>query len=212
MANGLRTWAGIALAGAVVASTGASERTAGAAAGGVIATPVRAPMTCSRGPGEHWFTAAVSVPRTVERASRYTVRIDGVPSGKIAAFGLNHIHDMATDYIVPPGATYVPGSARVVPDTGTPNVAVGARVGFVNGLIRMELPERVESGSSYTPPSIEFQLEATAPVGTALPLVLLEYRVVANAVIVGDVHATCEPVPKRYVLGTTTVTAPSPSP
>jgi hypothetical protein len=117
---------------------------------------------------------------------------------------------MSTEYALPPGATYVPGSARLVTGTGTPNVAASARVAYEayeNGLIRLTLPSHVPSGSSYTPPSIEFQLEAAAPPGTSLPLAFSKYQVTANAFLVGDVSATCEPVPKRYTLATTVVTA-----
>jgi hypothetical protein len=177
-----------------------------------VGTAIHAPMVCSRDRGEHWFTATVTAPRTADRATRYTVRIDGVPSGKIAAFGLNNVHDMTTDYAVPPGAKYVAGSARIVPDTGTPNVTAGARASYEGGVVRMILAAKIPSGSGYTPPSLEFQLEASAPAGTSLPLVLLEYRVTANAIIVGDVLSTCDPVPKPLTLTTTTVTDPPAAP
>jgi hypothetical protein len=177
-----------------------------AAAAPLASTAVKAPMTCSRGPNI-FFIAAVAVPRTAEQGSIYTIRIDGVPSGKIEHFGLHHIHDMVSDYAIPPGAKYVPGSARVIPDTGTPNVSGGARVSYEAGVIRSVLTDTIPAGGSYTPPAIEFQLEAAAPAGASLTLQLLGYRVTANAVILGDVLATCEPVPKQYALGTTIVTA-----
>jgi hypothetical protein len=192
-----------------VAAAGA---TAGATTTPPVATTVRAPMVCSRGPGGKQFSVALTLPRTAEQSSTYTVRIDGVPSGEISAFGLNHIRDMATDYTIPPGATYVPGSARVIPGTGTPNVATGARVWYEPGLIKMALPGRVESGSSYTPPAIEFQLAASAPAGASLPLDFFEYRVTANAIIVGDVLTVCKPTPKPYPLGATLVTPKAPPP
>ncbi len=86
---------------------------------------VRAPTLCSRGPSEQAFTAMITLPHAAEQGATYTVRIDALPSGRIAHFGLNHIHDMATDYVVPSGAKYVPGSARIVLETGTPNVVAG---------------------------------------------------------------------------------------
>jgi hypothetical protein len=143
----------------------------------------------------------------VARGATYTVRIDAVPSGEISHFGLNYIHDMRTDYLVPRGAVYVAGSARIIPGTGTANVAGSARVWLQDGVIRMLLPGHVASGSSYTPPSIEFQLEASAPAGTALPLSFLEYRVTANAIVVGDLETICEPTPRPYTIGTTLITA-----
>jgi hypothetical protein len=185
--------------------------TLGAASAELAAgTAVRAPMACSRGPSDQAFVATVTLPRTAAQASIYSVRIDGVPSGKISHFGLNHIKNMATDYVLPAGATYVPGSARIVPGTGTANVLAGARVTYEAGMIRVVLPGRVPSGSAYTPPSIEFQLQASAPAGAALPIEFSGYRVTANAFLVGDVQTICEPIPKLYAIGTTLVTAPSP--
>jgi hypothetical protein len=197
--------------GAVFA-TATALGTTGAVSTLPAGTAVRAPMVCSRGPGDQAFVASVTVPPTAAHSSRYTIRIDGFQSDKIAHFGLNYIHDMTTDYALPPGATYVSGSARFVPGTGTPSVVAGAQIAYENGLIRMTLPAHVRSGSSYTPPSLEFQLEASAPPGASLPLAFARYRVTANAFLVGDVSATCEPVPKRYTLATTLVTAAVPSP
>jgi hypothetical protein len=171
---------------------------------------VRAPLLCSRGPSGQHFDVLLTLPRTAPEASIYSVRIDGVDSGKISHTGLNYIHDMSTDYLLPSGATYVPGSARIVPNTGTANVAAGAYVRHEAGMIRVVLPGHVDSGSSYTPPSVELRLKVAAPAGTALALKLLEYRVTANAFLVGDVLTTCEPSPKPYTLGATLVTAASP--
>jgi hypothetical protein len=168
---------------------------------------VTAPMVCSAGPTHQTFVATLTFPRSAAEGSTFTVRIDGLPSGPISSFGLNFIHDMETDYLVPAGATYVGGSAQLVPGTGTPNVTAGARVWYEAGLIKVALPGRVTSGSSYTPPSIEFQLRAAAAAGATLTFGFLEYRVAANAIVVGDVHATCKPTPRPYPLGTTQVTA-----
>lgn len=218
MPNVLRAWTAVAV-GAVVSLAGGITADAGSPfvaplvrMGVGVGTAVHAPMVCSRDSSEHWFTATVTAPRTVDRATRYTVRIDGVPSGKIAAFGLNNVHDMTTEYAVPPGAKYVMGSARIVPDTGTPNVLAGARAAFEGGVVRMILGAKIPSGSGYTPPSLEFQLEAAAPAGASLPLVLLGYHVTANAIIVGDIISTCDPVPKPLTLTTTTVTEPPAAP
>ena len=189
------------LAGALVA---ASVSTATALPAGTV---VRAPMTCSRGPGGASFAATLGLPASVAQGARFAVRIDALPSGEISHFGLNYIHDMTTDFLVARGATYVAGSARIVPGTGTANVAGSARVSQKDGVIRLVLPGRVASGSSYTPPSIEFQLEASAAAGTALPLSFLEYRVTANAIVVGDLETICAPTPRPYPIGTTLVTA-----
>ena len=174
------------------------------------AVTVRAPLVCSRGPSGQRFEAVVTQPPTAAEGSTYTVRVDGAASGTISHFGLNHIRDMATDYLVGAGATYVPGSARIVPGTGTPNVAEHARVTHEAGLVRLVLPDRVESGSSYTPPSIELRLRVDAPAGASLALALREYRVTANAIVVGDLLTTCKPQPTPYPLATTVVTAAAP--
>ena len=181
-----------------------------AAAPPAMSTAVVAPMVCSKGPGGKTFSVAVLLPPTVAQASTYDVRLDGVPTGKISGFGLNYTHDISVDYLVPAGATFVEGSARIVPGTGTPNVSEGARVWHEGGLIRMVMPGRVDSGTGYTSPSIAFQLTAKAPPGTSIPIAFSQYRVTANAIVVGDVNATCEPTPKPYTLGTTLVTAAAP--
>ncbi len=191
---------------AVVATFIASALTVSAplAAG----TTVRIPLTCTRGPSGQEHVVGVSAPVSVAAGATYTVRIDGVPSGKISHTGLNYIFDMSSDYALPSGTTYVPGSAHIVPRTGTPNVAGSARVGYEGGMVRIVMPGHVESGSSYTPPSIEFQLKATAAAGATLGLAFSQYRVKANAFLVGDVNTTCDPRPKPYVIANTKVTAP----
>jgi hypothetical protein len=177
---------------------------------GAAATSVRAPIVCSRGPSGQHFDALVTLPRSAAEKSTYTVRIDGVSSGTIEHTGLNYIHDMASDYALPTGTSYVAGSARIVPGTGSSNVAAGARVWQDGGKIHLSLPGRVESGSSYTPPSIEFQVSVTAKAGDVLPVSFLEYRVTANAVIVGDLSTTCDPTPTPFPMGSTVVTAAAP--
>ena len=46
----------------------------------------------------------------------------------ISHFGLHYIHNMTADYAIPTGTTYVEGSARIVPGTGTANARPGASV------------------------------------------------------------------------------------
>ncbi len=166
---------------------------------------VRVPMTCSRG-GGHTFSVVASAPDRAPQGATYTLRLDSFPSGKIEHAGLRHLRDMEVEYLLPAGARFVEGSARIVPNTGTPNVAKTAQVWQANGVVHLKLPAKVETGDSYTPPSIELQLVATAAAGSELPLKLLRYRVVANAVIVGDVTATCDPTPSPFTLASTTVT------
>jgi hypothetical protein len=172
-----------------------------------VASEIRAPMACSQGPNREQLAVRLSLPASVAVGSTFVVRIDGVPSEKIAHAGLEYIHDMGTDYRIPPGSTYVPGSARIVPGTGTPNVAAQARVSFEAGQIRVLLPGRVASGSTYTPPSIEFRLATSAPVGTRLTIGFTGYRVTAHAAVIGDVHTTCRPNPQPFAIGSTFVIA-----
>ena len=180
------------------------------AATGAAATAIRAPIVCSRGPGGQHLDMVVTLPASAAEKATYTVRIDGVSSGAISHTGLNYIHDMATDYALPAGTKYVDGSARIVPNTGTANVAAGARVWQDGGKIHLSMPGRVESGSSLTPPSIEFQLQVTAGAGSVLPVRFVQYRVKANAIFVGDLDTTCDPTPKPFALGSTVVTAAAP--
>jgi hypothetical protein len=200
MAIRSRAW----IATVVLASVTAAATLPAATSPGRV---VSAPMVCSRGPADQRFAVILTLPPTAAEASTYAVRIDGVASGTISHVGLNYIHDMETDYVVPRGATYVADSAHVIAGTGTANVAAGARVWHDAGIIRVLLPGRVASGTGYTPPSVELELQASAPAGTSLPFTFFGYRVVANAFLVGDVHTTCTPTPRPYPLGATRVTA-----
>jgi hypothetical protein len=168
---------------------------------------VKAPMTCSRG-GDQTFSVVVSAPDRVAQGGTYTLRLDSFPSGKIDHTGLNYLHDMEAEFVIPAGTKYVEGSAKIVPKTGTPNVAKSALIWHWNGVVHFKLPAKVENGDNYTPPSIELQLTATAAPGNDLPLKLLRYTVLANAIVVGDVKATCDPTAGPFVLATTTVTKP----
>jgi hypothetical protein len=161
---------------------------------------VKVPMVCTRGPDDTAFNATATMPASAAIGSTFTVRIDSHPSGVINHFGLNYIYGMTTDYQVPAGTRYVEGSARVVPGTGSANALPGARATHESSRIRMVLPAHIANGSSYTPPSLEFDVKVDAPVETRSALSFLHYEVVANAAIVGDVHTSCDPVRKPYHL------------
>jgi hypothetical protein len=177
-------------------------------AGGAPIT-AKVPMECTHGPSGQTFKAVVSMPSEITQGTTFTVRVDATPSGTISHTGLNYIHDMTTEYLVPAGTTYVPGSLRVIPGTGTANVATTARVVKVGNIVRLTLPAHVENDSSYTPPSIELKLQATAATGTKIAFQFWQVRVSANAIFVGDIDTTCTPKPQAYTISTTTVTAPS---
>jgi len=163
------------------------------------------PVVCDRGPSNQRFDLAVTVPATVRQGASFTVRLDGTPSGRVSHFGLKDIHDMVSEYKIPAGSTYVEGSARIIPDTGTSNVRPGARVWHQGGVIRLLLAAHVENDSSFTPPSVEFELSTTAAAGSSIGVDFLHYRVTANAAVVGDVHVSCEPTPGPYRIGTSKV-------
>ncbi len=187
-------FAGAVLAAALVATTSSGAR-----------QRVWVPIRCSRGGGQS-LDMMVTLPSTQAAGARITVQIAGLPSGKISHFGLNYIHDQGIDYLVPAGARYVEGSARFLPGTGTPNVRAGARAWRDASGIHTLLPARVENGSNYTPPILEFQLDLVAAAGTAVTLKLDGYRVTANAFLVGDVHTACSPDPRPFAIGATLVT------
>jgi hypothetical protein len=168
---------------------------------------VGAPMLCNKGPSGQLFVVRVTAPTSVEVGSTYTVRIDGVSSGKISHVGLNHLHDMTVEYALPSGASYVEGSAKLVPGTGTANVLASARVWYQNGILTMNLPDKVENGESYTPPSIQLKLKATGSPGSAAALGFNQYHLKANAVVVGDVAISCTPPQKPYTIEATQITA-----
>jgi len=199
------TWSKLA-AGAMVAitMTWAAVPEAG--------TSVTVPLSCNKGPDGQVCKVNVTIPASVEESGTVTVRIDGNNSGKISHTGLNYIYNMTTELRIPDNASYVAGSGRIIPDTGSANVRPGARVTQSGRTIAMVLPAHVEDGQSYTPPSFEFQLKATGAAGSRIVQKFQQYRVTANAIIIGDVHTVCDPKPKPYTIGTTNITAAAPAP
>jgi hypothetical protein len=167
------------------------------------------PLRCSQGPGGQQHDVAITVPAHVARGSRYTVRVDGVDSGKIAHVGLRYIFDMGSEWPIPEGTQYVEGSAHIVPGTGSENVRDGARLARGGGGLDLILPARVSSGDRYTPPSFEFELEVVSPEGASITQRFSGYRMTANAFLLGDVHMQCEPSPKAFPVAVTRVEAGS---
>lgn len=166
------------------------------------------PLVCTKGPDGQSYQIAPQVPASAQAGSTYWVQIDGVSSGKISQTGLNYIFDMSYDYLLPSGARYVDGSAQIVAGTGSENARKGAKITHRNGIVTMTLPAHVDEGSAYTPPSFKLQLTAGAG-GSAAKIAFKQYRVTANAFIVGDVHASCDPTPSPFTVGTTKFEAAS---
>jgi hypothetical protein len=164
------------------------------------------PLLCSTGPSGQRFSVGLTIPRTAEIGSVYEIRIDGSSSGKISQFGLNYIHDMTVDYLLPAGVAYIEGSARIIPNTGTANVLAGARVFHHGGIVTIVLPGKVPNGTDYAPPSISMQVRATGSPGDAAVVAFNRYQLAANAFLVGEVAVSCDPTPKPYPLGTTRIT------
>lgn len=192
----------MALLAAVVAMTGAAES----------ATAVSVPLSCSKGPSGQKAEMLVTVPASVEEGAVFTVRFDGKNSGAVSHTGLRYIHDMTTQVLIPNGTAYVDGSAKIIPNTGTPNVRDGAKVSKQGGIVTLLLPGHVNDGDNYTPPSFEFKLKVTASAGTKLEQRFWQYKVTAKAIIIGDVLTVCDPTPKPYAIATTNVTAAAPAP
>lgn len=178
-----------------------------------MSTPAEAehvtlPLRCSTGPSGQRFDVKVTMPSRVEAGSVFAVRIDGASSGKISHTGLNYLHDMSVEYVLPSGTAYVDGSAQLVPGTGTTNVRAGARVSYRNGALTLVLPGKVDNGTDFTPPSISLQLKATGSPGSSAAVGFSQYRLKTNAFLIGDVAVSCDPTSKPYAVGTTMITAP----
>ncbi len=168
------------------------------------------PLKCTRGPDGQSYRHIVTMPASQPIGSTFTVRIDGVSIGPISHFGLRYIHNMSADYTIPAGTTYVEGSARIIPETGTQNVRSGASVTHDASGIHMFLPARIDNGGTYPPPSIEFQVKVVGPAGTVAALGFAGTGVDASAVVIGNVHTACTPNPKPYTIGSTTLQAAAP--
>jgi len=165
-------------------------------------------LVCTKGPAGQRFHVQVTMPAHVEAGAIYTVRIDGVGSGTVTHFGLNYIHDMTVDYALPAGA-FVPGSAQLVAGTGTANVVEGASLSYGADVLEVVLPGKVKDGSSYTPPSLQFQLRATGAPGSPAVLSFRDFTLKANAIVVGDVDVSCASTPSPYPIGTTLIAMPA---
>ncbi len=167
-------------------------------------------LVCTRGPGGQRFHVTVTMPGHVDAGAVYTVRIDGVGSGTVTHFGLNYIHDMTVDYVLPAGA-YVPGSAQLVAGTGTANVVQGASLSYGADVLEVVLPGKVKDGSSYTPPSVQFQLRAIGSGGVPAAVSFRRFTLKANALVVGDVDVSCASTPSPYPIATTLIAMPAPA-
>jgi hypothetical protein len=195
-------WA--ALATGAVVLTGLAMATA--------AIHVTLPLVCNKGPSGQRFDVGVTLPSSVEAGATYAVRLDGSNSGKISHFGLNYLHDMTVEYVLPTGTSYVEGSAKFVAGTGTSNVLVGPRLWQRGGIVTMQLPGKVENGTDYTPPSITLQVRASGAPGSQAVLGFSRFQLKANAFLVGDVAVSCGPASSPYPIGATLITAPSQDP
>jgi hypothetical protein len=176
-------------------------------AGKAAAERVSLPLLCSTGPNGQRFNVNVTLPRSAEIGTVYEIRVDGSSSGKISNFGLNYIHDMTVDYLLPASLEYIEGSALLVPGTGTPDVLPGARVFHRGHVVTMVLPGKVVNGADYTPPSFSVKLRASGSPGDAAVVAFNRYQLTANAFLVGEVAVSCDPTPKPYPVGTTMMTA-----
>jgi hypothetical protein len=171
-----------------------------------LATPtVSIPLVCSRGPEGQQRRVSITAPAVAKTGAMYTLLIEGKNSGTVSHTGLNYIFDMVEEWPIPAGARYVEGSARIVPQTGSLNVRPGARIERTPRGVALVLPAHVDNGSSYTPPSFELELQATAAPGTSIAQTFGRFSLKANAFLVGDVFTTCEPSPQSYPVFVTKV-------
>lgn len=166
-------------------------------------TLVRVPLDCTRGPSGQSYATTVTMPETQAAGTSFTVRLEGVASGAISQTGLRYVHDMSMEYLVPRGTKLV--AARLLAGTGSDNVRSTARVWHDAGVVHLLLPGHVENGAGYTPPTVELELALAADAGKIVALEFARYGVKANAIVVGDVEVTCDPKPKPYRIGTTSV-------
>lgn len=171
---------------------------------------VSLPIRCSRGPSGQNFRAQVTAPEARPQGTRYKVRIDSFPSGKISHFGRKYVFDMSTQYTLSPGALLVAGSLKIVPNTGSANVRADARAWHDANGIHLLLPTRIPNGGSYTPPSLEFEIWMNARPGTDALVEFSGCSITANAFLVGNKHTTCAPETSSPVVARTrSLAAPS---
>lgn len=162
----------------------------------------RIPLECSRGKKHQIYEAAVAFAPQTQLGSRFTVRIDGASSGKLQNKGLKYIFDMTTDFRLAGPASIIAGSPRILPDTGSANVREGARIWSDSREIHLQLPAHVEKGDAYTPPSIEFDVDASGAKGAEFEIQFDRYWLRVRAVLLGELKTVCNPTPRPYTLAT----------
>lgn len=120
-------------------------------------------LNCGIG-GNQTATLNASAPATVEQGKTFTVTL--ASNGPATASGAS-LSNLTNSYQAPAGTTVVPGSAKLLPGTGSSNM--GTVTATISGnVIQARATGPIPNGATFTAPTLEFQLTATGAAGSVL--------------------------------------------
>lgn len=187
--------------GAVVA-TGAllvGGLTAGTLSGGAAgAATVAQGLDCGVG-GSQTMTVTGTAPATVLPSGTFTVDLD-IASAKANGAAID---TLAWSFEAPTGTSIVAGSASTV---GTGTGTLGSVTTATSGsIVQLKVAGPIANGATFKPPTLRFQLAATAAAGTALSVRVRQSP--AYSLKAAGFAVSCSTTGTRGAITTTTVQA-----
>ncbi len=136
--------------------------TGGSPAGAAV---VDQTMSCGQG-GAQTMKVSGTAPATVAPGGTFTVDLAN-QSANASGVALSNL---VYSYAQPDGATFVAGSAQVVPGTGSTTAGtLGNVTAAISGsVVQLRVPGSIGKTATFTPPVLRFQLKATGAAGTSI--------------------------------------------
>jgi hypothetical protein len=157
-------------------------------------------LDCGIG-GKQTASLDASAPATVQQGQIYTVTL--AASGPAKADGAT-LTNLTNSYQAPAGTTPVPGSARLLPGTGSGNL--GTVTATISGnIIQAKASGPIANGATFTAPTLEFKLTATAAPGSILNVRFRQSA--AYTLTASGFNVTCNATTPLTNLTSTSVTA-----
>lgn len=158
-----RPWIALASSAAAIAATmtviaGPSPAQAAVASQG---------LTCTNGGGSQTMKVDGTAPATATAGSTFTVTL-APQAGTASGAG---IKDLEWAFQAPAGSEVVAGSSTTVGNGTTTGGSLGTVSTAVSGnVVFLRASGTIANGATFTPPAVSFDLKATGPVGTSLPI------------------------------------------
>lgn len=145
-------------------------------------------VDCGSLGGTQTMNMITSAPATVASGGTFTVSI-APQSAKADGAAIKNLE---WAYQAPTGSTIVAGSAKTVGTGTTSGGKIGTPTAAVSGSVAfLRVPGEIASGATFTPPALEFQLTATAPPGTTLPVKVRTSGTAYKLTAMGSINVSC---------------------